>query len=209
MIASLDGTLRRKSPQSVIIDVHGVGYEVLTPSRTAEQLGEPGRAVHLWTYTHVREDALQLYGFLSEAEKTVFLLLMTVSGIGPRLALGMLSGLALPDLVSAVRTGNAARLSAVPGIGKKTADRLVLELKEKILTVAMEPSAGAGTPAEGGGDSGRIEDVVSALVNLGYKPPMAREAVKQVLKAANGASGREGAGLEDLIKESLKVLSRT
>ncbi len=176
MIASLTGILKQKTPHSILVDVHGVGYEAVVPLTTFYRLPSQNETVHLWTYTHVREDALQLFGFSTVEEKNVFLLLLGISGIGPKLAINILSGLPLA------------------------------ELKEKILTVAVDATA-AGPSEEK--DSQRIEDAVSALVNLGYKSPLAKDAVKKVLNSLNGESGREGFLIEELIKESLKVLSRT
>ncbi|HUK57214.1 MAG TPA: Holliday junction branch migration protein RuvA [Nitrospiria bacterium] len=206
MIASLSGILKRKTPQSVVVDVHGVGYEVMMPLTTFYRLPSEHESVHLWTYTHVREDALQLYGFSSGEEKNVFLLLLGVSGIGPKLAINILSGLPLSELVAAVNQGDVAKLSSIPGIGQKTAARLVLELKEKIRAVAVSDSTAVG-PAEEKELQG-MEDAVSALVNLGYKSPLAKDAVKKVLRSGNGGPARP-VGIEELIKESLKVLSRT
>jgi len=206
MIASLTGILKQKTPQSVIVDVHGVGYEVVTPLTTFYRLPSENETVHLWTYTHVREDALQLFGFSSGDEKNVFLLLLGVSGIGPKLAINILSGLPLPELIGAVKKGDVAKLSTIPGIGQKTAARLALELKEKILAVAVSDSTTAGSAEEK--DLQEIDDAVSALVNLGYKSPLAKDAVKKVLRTGNGSPARP-LGIEELIKESLKVLSRT
>lgn len=206
MIASITGILKQKAPHSIIVDVHGVGYEAVVPLTTFYQLPSQNETVHLWTYTHVREDALQLFGFSTVEEKNVFLLLLGISGIGPKLAINILSGLPLAELVAAVKQGDIAKLSSIPGIGRKTAARLALELKEKILAVAVDLTA-AG-PAEEK-DAQRIEDAVSALVNLGYKSPLAKDAVKTVLKSRNGEDGREGFPIEELIKESLKVLSKT
>lgn len=206
MIASLTGILKQKTPHSILVDVHGVGYEAVVPLTTFYQLPSQNETVHLWTYTHVREDALQLFGFWTVEEKSVFLLLLGISGIGPKLAINILSGLPLADLVTAVKQGDIAKLSSIPGIGRKTAARLALELKEKILAVAVDLTA-AGPIVEK--DAQRIEDVVSALVNLGYKSPLAKDAVKKVLNSRNGEYGREGFPIEELIKESLKVLSRT
>ena len=206
MIASLTGILKQKTPQSVIVDVHGVGYEVVTPLTTFHRLPSENETVHLWTHTHVREDALQLFGFSSGDEKNVFLLLLGVSGIGPKLAINILSGLPLPELIGAVKKGDVAKLSTIPGIGQKTAARLALELKEKILAVAVSDSTTAGSAEEK--DLQEIDDAVSALVNLGYKSPLAKDAVKKVLRTGNGSPARP-LGIEELIKESLKVLSRT
>jgi Holliday junction DNA helicase RuvA len=206
MIASLTGILKQKTPQSVIVDVHGVGYEVVTPLTTFYRLPSENETVHLWTHTHVREDALQLFGFSSGDEKNVFLLLLGVSGIGPKLAINILSGLPLPELIAAVKKGDIAKLSSIPGIGQKTAARLALELKEKILAVAVVDSTTVGSAEEK--DLQEIEDAVSALVNLGYKAPLAKDAVKKVLRNGNGGPART-LGIEELIKESLKLLSRT
>ncbi|HEY5594045.1 MAG TPA: Holliday junction branch migration protein RuvA [Nitrospiria bacterium] len=206
MIASITGILKQKTPHSIIVDVHGVGYEAVVPLTTFYRLPSQNETVHLWTYTHVREDALQLFGFSTVEEKNVFLLLLGISGIGPKLAINILSGLPLAELVAAVKQGDIAKLSSIPGIGRKTAARLALELKEKILAVAVDLTASG--PAEEK-DAQRIEDAVSALVNLGYKSPLAKDAVKTVLKSRNGEDGREGFPIEELIKESLKVLSKT
>jgi Holliday junction DNA helicase RuvA len=188
------------------VDVHGVGYEAVVPLTTFYRLPSQNETVHLWTYTHVREDALQLFGFSTVEEKNVFLLLLGISGIGPKLAINILSGLPLAELVAAVKKGDIAKLSSIPGVGQKTASRLALELKEKILTVAVDVIS-AGPVEEK--DAQRVEDAVSALVNLGYKSPLAKDAVKKVLNSLNGESGREGFPIEELIKETLKVLSRT
>lgn len=206
MIASLTGILKQKTPHSIIVDVHGVGYEAVVPLTTFYQLPSQNETVHLWTYTHVREDALQLFGFSTVEEKNVFLLLLGISGIGPKLAINILSGLPLAELVAAVKQGDIAKLSSIPGIGRKTAARLALELKEKILAVAVDSSA-AGPIVEK--DAQRIEDTVSALVHLGYKSPLAKDAVKAVLQSRNGESGGDGLPIEELIKETLKVLSKT
>ncbi len=147
-----------------------------------------------------------MFGFSTVEEKKVFLLLLGISGIGPKLAINILSGLPLAELVAAVKQGDIAKLSSIPGIGRKTAARLALELKEKILAVAVDSTA-AGPIVEK--DAQRIEDVVSALVNLGYKSPLAKDAVKTVLQSRNGESGGDGLPIEELIKETLKVLSRT
>jgi Holliday junction DNA helicase RuvA len=206
MIASLTGILKQKTPHSIIVDVHGVGYEAVVPLTTFHLLPPQNETVHLWTYTHVREDALQLFGFSTVEEKNVFLLLLGISGIGPKLAINILSGLPLAELVGAVKRGDVAKLSSIPGVGPKTAARLALELKEKIVSVSVDSGA-AGPIVEK--DAQRIEDAVSALVHLGYKAPMAKDAVKAVLQSRNGESGGEGLPIEALIKETLKVLSRT
>jgi Holliday junction DNA helicase RuvA len=200
MIASLTGTLVSKSPNAAVVDVHGVGYRVFVPLSTFYLLPEEKKSVTLLTHTHVREDALQLYGFLRNEEKAVFLALIGVSGVGPKLALNILSGLPLEDFVKAVRAGDVARLSLIPGVGKKTAERLALELKDKIATAMPSVGATPGMESTPSGDS-TIDDAVSALVNLGYKSAEAREAVKR-------AAGGEAVSIESLIKAALKTLSK-
>lgn len=201
MIASIAGVLISKSPNVIIVDVHGVGYQVFIPLSTFYRLPELSKPITLHTYTHVREDALQLYGFFTQEEKAVFLLLLGISGIGPKLAINILSGLPLAEFVAAVRQGDELKLSSIPGVGAKTAARLALELKEKIQgVVPMEAWVGDRSKAQ---DSKKMEDAVSALVNLGYKTPQAKEAVKKVLMASDG-----DLSVESLIKETLRMLSR-
>jgi holliday junction DNA helicase RuvA len=193
MIAWLSGILRRKADDSLIVDVGGVGYEVTVPLSTYSRVPETGDAVVLHVYTHLREDSLSLFGFSTELEKEVFLLLLGVSGVGPKLALSVLSGLSLDDLVTAIHGSDDARLCSIPGIGKKTAARLCLELKDKVKHLApLARPVQAGPPL-----SGIVDDAVSALVNLGYKRPQAEEAVKRIYQA------RPDIGTADLIRESL------
>lgn len=177
MIAHLRGTLLSRHPARVVVEVHGVGYEVQVPVGTYAQLPNPGSEVALHVFTHVREDALNLFGFAAAAEKQLFEKLITVNGVGPKLALAILSGLAPEELARALRAGDYARLTAVPGVGKKTAERLVLELRDKI---AAGPDAEQGPAAPAAGSA--AEDVVSALVNLGYAPPLAQRAVQRALQ---------------------------
>lgn len=199
MIAALAGTLITKTPQSVILDVHGVGYEVFTSLQTYYRLPELKQTVRLHTYTHVREDALVLYGFLSTDEKAAFLLLTSVSGVGPRLGLALLSGLTVAELASALRAGDARRLSSVPGIGQKTAARLILELQSKITSIVPEALVeGAAGP------SSVADDALSALINLGYQAPMAREILKQIERGQPG----EALTVEDFLREALRRLSK-
>src|SRR5512143_34936 len=176
MIASITGKITRKAADYLVIDVSGVGYQVQVPLSTFCSVPDAGGIVHLHIHTHLREDSLSLFGFLSEAEKEMFLLLMSVSGIGPKLALSVLSSLPVADLCCALTGGDAATLCAIPGIGKKTAARMVLELKEKIVAVP----AGPGGPVSSAEQAADHDDVVSALVNLGYKKPQAEEAVRKV-----------------------------
>jgi len=179
MIALLRGRLFEKHPTRVIVETGGVGYEVHMPLSSFASIGDVGSDVTLRVHTHVREDALQLFGFMTALEQTLFERLVSVSGIGPRLALAVLSGIAPQDLVRAVSGGDAARLVAIPGIGRKTADRIVLELRDKMASIEQ---AGEGAAS---GDGLRA-DLVSALVNLGYHRPAAEKAVEAALSASGG-----------------------
>lgn len=192
MIAQLTGALALKSPEQLIVDVNGVGYLVSVSLNAFYKLPEAGERVQLLVHTHVREDALQLYGFLDRAEKELFLLLTSVSGIGPRLAMNILSGTPTRDLLDALDAGDLARLVAIPGVGKKTAERLVVELRDKIKNLRGMPATEPGRAATG------IEaEAVSALVNLGYKRNEAENAVKKACAA--GATD-----LEAIIRTALK-----
>lgn len=192
MIAQLSGAIALKSPEQLIVDVNGVGYLVTVSLNSFYKLPEAGERVQLLIHTHVREDALQLYGFFERAEKELFLLLTSVSGIGPRLAMNILSGTPTQDLLDALDAGDLARLVAIPGVGKKTAERLVVELRDKIKPLRSTASVERGTAATG------VEgEAVSALVNLGYK----RNDAERAVKAATAA----GAGdLEAIIRTALK-----
>lgn len=196
MIAQVRGRLLRKEPQEAIVDVGGVGYRVAIPLSTFYRLGEPGGEVTLRTHTHVREDALALFGFLSAAEQALFERLIAVSGVGPKLALSILSGIEAPDLVAALRASDVARLTRIPGVGKKTAERLVLELKDKVQGLAASEEA-----APVGAAPSSREDLVSALVHLGYSRPEAERGVDRALK--EDATGR----FEDLLRLSLRTVS--
>ncbi|MCK6556845.1 Holliday junction branch migration protein RuvA [Candidatus Binatia bacterium] len=192
MIALLAGTLAHKSPEYLVVDVHGVGYQVFVSLNTFCRLPEPGHPVQLLIHTHVREDTLQLFGFLDRVERDLFLLLLGVSGIGPRLALNILSGTAAEELEAALESGNLNRLVAIPGVGKKTAERLVVELRDKVAAARGGRGPSASTLVTG------VEaEAVSALVNLGYKRPDAERAVRTA--AATGASD-----LEAIIRTALK-----
>ena len=179
MIAHLRGTIFEKHPNEVIVEAGGVGYAVQIPISTYTALPDAGATVSLRIHTHVREDALLLFGFMTAEEKFVFERLITVSGIGPKLAITVLSGLATSDLVAAIRTGDLARLVRIPGVGKKTAERMVLELKDK-LSPAAAPEL-AGTPSAPGAPivTGLEGDVLSALQNLGCARQAAEEAVRK------------------------------
>jgi Holliday junction DNA helicase RuvA len=192
VIAFLRGIVVERAPGRVVVEVNGVGYEVLMPVASFSQLpSRPADLVSLRIHTHVREDALQLYGFFAAAEKLLFEKLIGVNGIGPKLGLAILSGLPAAELAQAIRSGDLARLTAIPGVGKKTAERLVMELRDK-LPAGPEPA----TPAA----AGPGDDVVSALVNLGY----ARAAAEKTLAAAR-AAGVE-MGFEPLFKACMRLL---
>jgi holliday junction DNA helicase RuvA len=179
MIGHLRGTVLEKHPNQVILEAAGVGYDVQIPISTYTSLPAEGAAVALRIYTHVREDALLLFGFATAEEKLVFERLISVSGIGPKLAVTVLSGLPTADLVTAIRTGDVQRLVRIPGVGKKTAERMVLELKDKLVGVEVGVAA-APTPAAADTWTPLERDVLSALQNLGCSRPAAEEAIRKV-----------------------------
>jgi len=182
MIALLRGKLLEKHPNQIIVETGGVGYEVVIPISTFSALPDAGSEIQLRIYTHVREDALALFGFLTVDEKAIFEKLISVSGIGPKLAITVLSGLATPDLVAAIRNGQVDQLVRIPGVGKKTAERIVLELKDKLEgAVAVAAAAVAQQPAAR--LSALDRDVLSALLNLGCKTAAAEAAVRQAKSA--------------------------
>lgn len=196
MIGQIRGRLADKRPNQLLVDVGGVGYQVQVPLSTFAALGELHTEVTLLIHTHVREDALALYGFLSSREKHFFELLLSASGVGPALALKILSGMSVEELVPAIRGGDLARLTRIPGVGRKTAERIVVELKDKLETVAVveeKPTASAG---------GTEADVVSALMNLGYDGRAAEKAVEE----AKGAAGT--GNFEKLLRSTLQTLSQ-
>jgi len=195
MIAQLAGALAFKSPEHLVVDVHGVGYQVNVSLNAFYRLPEPGDHVQLLIHTHVREDTLQLYGFLDREEKELFLLLTSVSGIGPRLALNILSGTPSQELEDALEAGDLVRLVAIPGVGKKTAERLVVELRDKVKVVK-----GARGADNGRRGTGLEAEAVSALINLGYRHLEAERAVK----AACAAGARD---IETVIRTALKHVS--
>jgi Holliday junction DNA helicase RuvA len=200
MIGWLRGRLVEKHPDRLIVDVGGVGYEVHVPLSTFYTLPEPGARVELRIRTHVREDQIALFGFSAALEQQLFDRLIGVSGIGPRLALAVLSGIEPDDLVRAVRAADIARLTGIPGIGKKTAERIVLELKDKLPAGAAPVPAGAA-PAPAASD--QRADLISALVNLGYQ----RQAAERAVDAALEALG-PGAAFEAALRQALRGLSR-
>ena len=199
MIALLTGKIAYRSIDHLILDVGGVGYRLLIPLSTFYALPEDGE-IRLHVHTHVKEDAIHLYGFLAPEEKEMFGLLISVSGIGPRLALNILSNIPTPELKAALWEGNLARLSAAPGIGKKTAERLILELREKVKRLSgsllAAPPAGRETPT-----SSSLDDALSALINLGYKEIQA----KKVLESMEISTETS---MEEILKGALKVLAK-
>lgn len=201
MIAALTGRLAFKAPTHITLDVQGVGYEVFIPLSTYYALPNLDEAASLNVYTQVRDDAIQLFGFLTTHEKDAFVLLTGISGIGPKLALSVLSALSVPDLISAVTAGDVDKLATVPGIGKKSAGRIALELKDKV--ERLHPAA-AATPVGSAAPADRLhEDALSALVNLGYKPAEVKESLKRVSPA-----GAAPLSLQAMIREALKDLAK-
>jgi holliday junction DNA helicase RuvA len=201
MIALLTGRLAFKAPSHLALDVQGVGYEVFIPLSTYYNLPNVQDSLTLSIHTHVREDAIQLFGFSTPQEKDAFVLLLSVSGIGPKSALGILSALPVSDLVSAIQSGDVEKLETVPGIGKKSAGRLVLELKDKLtkLHPALVPSDAQLLK----GRDVEFDDALSALTNLGYRTSDAKEALKAAQQSRSGSWT-----LQELIRESLKKLAR-
>jgi holliday junction DNA helicase RuvA len=184
MIAHLRGTILEKHPNQVIVETTGVGYDIQIPVSTYTTLGDAGSSVTLRIHTHVREDALQLFGFATAEEKLVFERLISVSGIGPKLAVTVLSGLPTSDLINAIRSGDVQKLVRIPGVGKKTAERMVLELKDKLVTVGAGAKDIAPVAPAPGLDA-LEQDVLSALLNLGCARPAAEDAIQKAKK--NGA----------------------
>jgi Holliday junction DNA helicase RuvA len=199
VIAHLRGRLSDKQPNRVIVDVNGVGYDVFVPLSTFYGLGETGANVSLRIHTHVREDALALYGFGTSLEQELFERLIGISGIGPKLALAVLSGIEPAELMRAIERSDVARLTSIPGVGKKTAERIVLELKDR-LPVPRAVAAADGAPLAPA--SSLRDDVLSALLNLGYHRPLAEKAVASALKAVPDES------FERTLKQALRELAR-
>ena len=200
MIGQLKGKLLHKKPNHVLVDVHGVGYEIMIPLTSFYELPEEGSDVALRIHTHVREDALALFGFCSQREKDFFLKLISISGIGPRLAIAILSGARVEELAQAIAEGSLTRLTAIPGVGRKTAERMVLELKSQITQFLLPEQAQAA--AGGIGSDGIQEDILSALVNLGYPRAGAEKALSTVLR-----SGESDRTFEGLLRRTLQQLA--
>jgi Holliday junction DNA helicase RuvA len=195
MITFLEGILVEKDPTRVVVNVQGVGYEVFIPLSSYDRLPAAGAALRILTYDHVREDTHALYGFMTEEERRLFLMLMGVSGIGPRLALTALSGLSVRDLKAAVAQGDIKRLSSISGIGKKTAERMVVELRDKLTAgEALEAVAGAAA----GEPDVRLRDAILALVSLGYKQVEAQKRIREVLRDV-----RPKTTVEEIVRKAL------
>ena len=197
MIAYLRGRILEKQPNRIAVDVGGVGYDVSVPLSTYYGLGEPGSEIVLRIHTHVREDALALYGFATKIEQELFERLIGVSGIGPKVALAVLSGIEPPELVRAIERADLARLTAIPGVGKKTSERIVLELKDRLPRASTAEAAGTA-PAP----PALRDDVLSALINLGYHRPLAEKAAAAAIKTAPGGD------FERTLKQALRELAK-
>lgn len=205
MISHLSGTLLAKHATSVIVDVGGVGYEVTIPVTTFYDLGEPNSPVRLNVYTHVREEALQLFGFRTLRERELFILLISVSGIGPKSAVAMLSGMSADEIVTAIRTNNYARLTSIPGVGRKTAERLVIELRDKMTALsspALEQELASGASGAAQSEDALREDTLAALTQLGFPKPAAEKAINSAIQEGGELS------VEVLLRRSLRQLSK-
>ncbi|MFY9609835.1 MAG: Holliday junction branch migration protein RuvA [Blastocatellia bacterium] len=204
MIARLSGTLIHKQPNTVVIDVGGVGYEATIPVSTFYELGEPGTQVSLRIHTHVREDLIQLFGFWTSREKELFSKLTSVSGVGPKLAITMLSGMPAPELIQAITSNDLVRLTAIPGVGRKTAERVVVELRDKLAALLAAEREAEPVLSRDQAASGPVvrDDTVAALMALGYPKAMAERAVSDAIREEGDRT------IEAVLKRSLKRLSR-
>jgi holliday junction DNA helicase RuvA len=202
MIAFLSGKLREKHANTVIVDVGGVGYEVTIPLSTFYELGEPGTEVELRIYTHVREDAIQLFGFKTARERDLYLKLISVQGIGAKSGVTMLSGMSADEIVAAIRSNDLGRLTAIPGVGRKTAERLVIELRDKVGELAATAGAAGTVSANDLPADAVFDDALSALVNLGYQKAAAERALKKVVQEGTEIS------VQKLLRRSLQVLAK-
>jgi len=202
MIAFLSGKLLEKHANTVIVRVGGVGYEVTIPLSTFYELGEPGSDVELRIYTHVREDAIQLFGFKTLRERDLYLKLISVQGIGAKSGVTMLSGMSADEIVAAIRSNDLGRLTAIPGVGRKTAERLVIELRDKVGELAVAAGAAAAISADELPADAVFDDALSALVNLGYQKSAAERALKKVVQ-----DGTE-MPVQKLLRRSLQVLAK-
>jgi Holliday junction DNA helicase RuvA len=205
MIAHLSGTLLAKHATTVILDVGGVGYEVTIPLSTFYDLEDVGANVALRIYTHVREEALQLFGFKTARERELFMRLISVSGIGPKLGITMLSGMSADEIIASIRTNNLARLTSIPGVGRKTAERLVIELRDKIAALsspALEEEFGAKAGASPSTEDAVREDALSALLNLEYPKASAEKAITAAMQEGGDLS------VEIILRRALRLLAK-
>lgn len=202
MIAHLTGTILSKQPNAVVIDVNGVGYEVTIPVSTFYELGDVGAQASLRVHTHVREDAIMLFGFRTGREKELFLRLTSVSGIGPKLGITFLSGTSPDDLIAAIRSNDLARLVSIPGVGRKTAERVVIELRDKIGQLALLDADESSAPSSAVDVDATRDDVVAALVSLGYQKALAEKIVAKVLAVESDRT------IEHVLRQALKQLSK-
>lgn len=200
MIAHLRGSLQSKSPRYLILDVNGVGYEVTVPLTTFYELPDLGNTVSFHIHTHVRENALQLYGFRTPQEKELFVRLMGVNGIGPRLAINILSGISAGELVATVRQEDVARLTVIPGVGRKTAERIIVELRDKL--AGLDVPGESDLPARQQKSTAVLDDALSALLNLGYRRAVAQRAIDQACKIL-----QRNITVENLLQECLRSLA--
>lgn len=203
MIGFLSGKILEKEANTLLVDVAGVGYEVTIPLSTFYELGEIGSDVSLRIFTHVREDALQLFGFKTIRERDLYLKLISVQGIGAKSGITMLSGMSADEIVSAIRTNNLVRLTSIPGVGKKTAERMVVELRDKIAELSLGAAAGGtSNAADGAGPDSIFDDALSALVNLGYQRNAAEKALQE--------SGKESSEqtVQKLLRSALQKLAK-
>lgn len=201
MIARIKGTLIHKSIGHVVVDVQGIGYRVFIPLSTFYELPDTGQTVALNIHTHVKEDAIHLFGFHKPEDQDIFQMLISVAGIGPKLALNILSGIPAGEFLRAVTQGNLGRLISIPGVGKKTAERMLVELKDRILKVELR-EARADQQPEAADDEAIKEDALSALINLGYKSTVARNVIDRIIAVSSAKLS-----LDVLLKEALKTLS--
>jgi len=202
LIGHLSGKLIFKQPSQIVVEAGGVGYEVTIPLSTFYEVGEIGTELALFVHTHVREDVLQLFGFRTRTEKDLFLKLTSVSGVGPKLAITILSGMPVGELIQVISAGDLGRLTAIPGVGRKTAERVAMELRDKLKGIAQAADAVASYGTAVSSDAGIVDDAVSALVSLGYPKPLAERTVAAVAAESNDRT------IEAVLKRSLRRLSK-
>lgn len=201
MIALISGKIAHKGISHIVVDTQGVGYRIFIPLTTFYELPEEGQTVTLQVHTHVKQDAIHLFGFYTIQERELFELMLSVSGIGPKMAMNILSGISAHELLQAISSGNLGKLISIPGVGKKMAERLILELKEKVVKKMVAENIPAGDAVTKATEVLR-EDVLSALVNLGYKSNAAKDAVDRVLQDSG-----EALAMDQLLKKTLKILA--